>query len=239
MYVAIGYLALQAGIGGGSEERASSGGVFVHLRSLPLGEFVLGVLAGGLLAYAVWNGVRATWGDPASGSGGRQRATYAIRCVLYLAVAVSAVATLVGAGGGSGEGSERAAGFLLGLPGGAWITAGIGIAIGAHGVRQLVRNAVEAEFMERLSPDRFTDERLVRRVGRIGYAARGVTLVVIGGFFVVAGLKHDADAATGLGGALDTLSRQPYGPGLLLVVAAGLLLFGLYVLAESRMRRVT
>lgn len=241
LYMAIGYLAFQAASSGGSGQQASSGGVFQYLGGQPGGELMLGVLALGLVAYALWNFARAAWGDPVSGSETSDRVMYAVKGGLYVSVAFSAVAALMSSGGGSGGsgGSQQTAGFLLGLPGGAFLTGAIGVGIAVYGAKQIKDNGLDAEFMSKLSPDRFANERLVRRAGQIGYTARGATLIMIGGFFLVAALQHDPDEAKGLGGALATLSQQPYGQVLLYVAAAGLFLFGLYTVAEAKMRRAT
>jgi Domain of Unknown Function (DUF1206) len=55
---------------------------------------------------------------------------------------------------------------------------------------------------------------------------------------VKAALEYDSQEAIGLGGALKEVARQPYGSFLLGLVAAGLLLYGLYCLVESRYRKL-
>jgi hypothetical protein len=72
----------------------------------------------------------------------------------------------------------------------------------------------------------------------MGHAARGVAFSLISWFFLQAALQADSSAAGGLGQALNTLSRQPYGPWLLGAVGAGLALFGVYSLVEARYRRI-
>ena len=70
--------------------------------------------------------------------------------------------------------------------------------------------------------------------GRIGTVARGLIFALAGGLFIDAAVMRDATKASGLDGALRTLAGQPYGKGLLLVAAAGLLVFGCYGYAEAR-----
>jgi hypothetical protein len=74
--------------------------------------------------------------------------------------------------------------------------------------------------------------------GRLGHAARAITFAIVGMFLVIAALRHEPGQARGLGGALDTLLQQPYGPALLGVVAIGLIAYGLYMLVEARYRRM-
>ena len=51
--------------------------------------------------------------------------------------------------------------------------------------------------------------------GRIGYIAKGIALVIVGFFFLVAAWQADPDKAQGLDGALKTLKDAPFGPFLL------------------------
>ena len=76
------------------------------------------------------------------------------------------------------------------------------------------------------------------RAGRLGYAARGVVSGVIGAFLVQAAVQTDPDKALGLGGALRTLARQPFGPYLLGAVAAGLMAYGAFMFVMARYRKI-
>ena len=73
--------------------------------------------------------------------------------------------------------------------------------------------------------------------GVIGYAARGVAFGLVGGFLVQAGLTHDPDKTKGLDGALLEVAEAAYGPWLLGLLAAGLILFGLYRMLDGRYRK--
>jgi len=61
---------------------------------------------------------------------------------------------------------------------------------------------------------------------------------VIGIFIVKAAVDYSPKSAVGLDGALERLARQSYGTFLLAVVAAGLIAFGVYSIAEARYRRI-
>jgi hypothetical protein len=78
----------------------------------------------------------------------------------------------------------------------------------------------------------------VTRIGRDGDAARGVTVVTIGGLLVAAAIHTNPGEAQGLDGALATLARQPFGPYLLGLVVAGLAAYGVFALVEARCRRM-
>jgi hypothetical protein len=75
-------------------------------------------------------------------------------------------------------------------------------------------------------------------LGRVGYSALAVVFTIIGVFFIVAALQHNPNQARGLSGALGTLLQQPFGHLALALVALGLLAYGVYSLAQARVRRV-
>jgi hypothetical protein len=67
-----------------------------------------------------------------------------------------------------------------------------------------------------------------------GYAAKGVALAIVGGLFVLAAVRADPEESTGMDGALKLLAGQPLGTVLLLAVALGLVLYGLYSFARAK-----
>ena len=83
-----------------------------------------------------------------------------------------------------------------------------------------------------------TVRKWTERWGRIGITARGFVFGVVGTFLVRAALEYDPQEARGLGGALQTLARQPLGPWLLGAVALGLVAYGLFMLSVARYRHI-
>jgi hypothetical protein len=75
-------------------------------------------------------------------------------------------------------------------------------------------------------------------IGIVGYFARMVVFGLIGVFLVKAAWQFDPKAAVGVDGALRRVQQAPYGPGLLTVVAAGLIVFALYSFTDARYRRL-
>lgn len=72
----------------------------------------------------------------------------------------------------------------------------------------------------------------VRRLARLGYGAKGVVYLVIGGVAVRAGMGR-GEATEDSSGALGTLLRQPFGRALLAVVAVGLAGYVLWRLVQA------
>jgi hypothetical protein len=80
--------------------------------------------------------------------------------------------------------------------------------------------------------------RLVDVTGVVGGAARGLVFAAIGAFAVRAAVDYEPDRAKGLDDTLRTFADTPLGPSLLVCVAAGLLLFGLFSFAMARWQHV-
>ncbi len=80
--------------------------------------------------------------------------------------------------------------------------------------------------------------RLVDITGVVGGVARGLVFATAGVFAVRAAIEYEPDKAKGLDDTLRSLADTPLGPWLLVLVAAGLVLFGLFSFAMARWRRV-
>jgi hypothetical protein len=81
-------------------------------------------------------------------------------------------------------------------------------------------------------------ERAAQVVGVTGLLARAVVFGLIGIFLLKAAWEYDPQEAIGVDGALRKLAAQDYGDGLLFLVAAGLLAFGVFCLFQARYRKV-
>ena len=80
--------------------------------------------------------------------------------------------------------------------------------------------------------------KIVTRLGQIGGIARGLVFATIGVFLVIAAKDANPKQAKGIDSALRALAHTPLGPWLLVVVAIGLMMFGVYSWCEARWRAV-
>ena len=83
-----------------------------------------------------------------------------------------------------------------------------------------------------------SDQHWITDIGVVGHLARMVAFGLIGSFALKAAIDYNPTKAVGLDGALAPLARQSYGQFLLALVAAGLIAFGLYSIADARYRRI-
>ena len=79
---------------------------------------------------------------------------------------------------------------------------------------------------------------MVEKLGVFGGIARGAVAVMAGVFLIVAAVRFSPSKAEGIDGSLRAFAHTPLGPVLLIVVALGMVAFGLFSWCEARWRRV-
>jgi hypothetical protein len=243
VYLIVGGLAVQAALGEGGQVTDQKGAIS-KIAEAPFGASLLVVMAIGLLGYALWQLVRAALDTEHKGTDGKGllgRAVYAGVAVVYAGLAFSTLKLAMGTSSGQGS-TEKAQGWtawLMNQPLGEWLVGLVGAAVVVNGLYQFYR-AFKSNLTEDLNlTDVGAEHRdWVTRIGRAGYAARGVAFVMIGGFLIGAAMHHNPSEAQGLDGTLATLASQPFGPYLLGLVALGLAAYGVFALVEARYRRM-
>jgi hypothetical protein len=243
VYVLVGVLAAQAAFTTGGQT-TDSRGALQQIVQAPFGRVLLAIVAVGLVGYALWRFVQAGMDTENKGTdtkGILTRGAYAIVGLLYLGLAFSAVRMIMGSSD-SGGGDAATQGWtarLMSQPFGQLLVGLVGAGVVGFGLYQLYQ-AYSAKFREKLKLGEMspTEETWTERLGRFGYGARGIVFTMIGAFLIVAAIQAQPEQARGLGGALATLSQQPYGPWLLGAVAIGLVAYGVFMLAEARYRRM-
>jgi hypothetical protein len=242
LYAVMGLLALALALGSGGGQATDLSGSMVVLIGNPFGKLVLVVVAVGLTAYSVWGFVRAIY-DPlhrgSDASGYAARLGFVTSALSYLAIVIFALQILGGAGGGSGDSTQKTIASVLIHPAGGLLTVIIGLVAIAIAFGQFLE-AYKATFKKDLKgAEMTTSERdLAIGLGRFGMFARGVTFLVIGWFLVQAGIHHDAGQAQGFGGAFAFLLGQPFGRLLLGIIALGFVALGLHSFACARWIRL-
>ena len=238
VYVLIGVFAMQIALGHSTSHQANQQGAFAEIASKPFGQLLLWIVAFGFLGYALWQASDAIGGHHAVEGGKRtaKRAEAAVKAVIYLALAFSAVRTATGSSGG--QGGQGITARLLGAPGGQLIVGLAGVAIAVAGCVQVWRGW-KREFLQRMDLGRldYRARRAVSRLGQFGYVARGMVFVVFGILVVSAAINFDPQKARGLDVALRELATKPFGSLLLVLAALGLICFGVFSVVEARYRQ--
>jgi hypothetical protein len=237
VYVLIAVLSAGAAFSAGRAE--GSEGALVSLHNQPFGRILLGLVAIGLVGYAVFRFVSAL-ANP-EGEGLVKRVGHAGKALVYAALAVGAARLALQAGAAS-AGAERATHWtaeVMARPLGVLAIGIAGLVTALYGLYQIHKGAT-GRVLKDLDTRSLSSRGIdwVSRLGRAGLAARGVVLIIIGAFLALAALRSDPSEARGLGGALRTVEQQAYGPWLLALIATGLLAYGLFQFVHARYRRI-
>jgi hypothetical protein len=239
IYGVVGILAIKLAIGSGGKTTDQSGALKTVAHQ-PFGKVLLTLVAVGLAGYALWRLVHAVLGrGPERSDSGFDRVAALASGVAYGALCVLAAKILLGSGSGSSEHPSKAAAGVLGWSGGTWLVglAGavfVGVAL-YQGYRGVSQDFLKDAKTEKMS---VTARQWYAFAAIFGHLARMIVFGLIGIFLIKAAIDFNPNKAVGLDGALAKLANQPYGSALLGVVAAGLIAFALYSLADARYRRI-
>ena len=237
MYVLIGYLALRTG-------RTESGAGLIEYLDSGAARILLALMAAGFLGYGFWRLLDA-WSDAShrgdDAKGLAERAGGVVSGFLHLGLGILAIVHVLGltglggsgggGGGGGGAATQQGAATALSIPGGWILLLIVAALLAGTGIFQIVK-AWKLGFMRYLVPPPGA-RRWVEWLGRLGYFARGIVFLLIGWFFWEAAMAERSDQAGGMAEALAALPSAPK-----MLVAAGLLLFGLFSLTQARYRRI-
>jgi hypothetical protein len=240
VYGVIGLLAVKLALGS-SGKTTNQQGALQTIAEQPFGKVLLIALAIGLAGYSAWRLLRAVLGH------GRRERDSALERVaagasglVYAALCVVAVKILLGAGasGGSGSPKKETAG-VLGWSGGTLIVGAVGCVLIGVGLYQGYKG-LAGRFMDEADTSRASIQtrRAYEALGIFGHCARMVVFALTGYGLLAAAIDYEPRKAIGLDGALQELASASYGPLLLGIVAAGLVGFALFSIADSRFHKI-
>lgn len=242
-FALVGVLAIKLALGDGGKATSREGAMAAVARE-GFGKVLLVALAIGFAGYAIWRFADAAFGRRDDDSSGwkeaGKRAGYVARGAVYATLTYTAFRLVANAGGGSSQTGEarKATAEVLDWPAGTWLVGIAGACLIGAGLFNAYRG-VTKKFLDRWRKNLGEEARLWgTRVGVVGLLARGVVFALIGVFVVKAAVEYDPKEAIGLDGALQKLANASHGPWLLGLVAAGLLAYAAFCVAEARYRDV-
>ena len=229
MYGAIGWLAFRSG------RTENPGGILLYLATGP-GAVLVAIMAAGFFSYAAWRFCEAWLDREQHGSDAKGiavRLAGAGSGLIHLGFGAAAILAAVHArrAGGGGHAQQTGTAIALSIPGGVvlvYLGAAILAGVGLHQFRK----AWTAKFMRRLDGSGVA-RGWICWLGRAGYAARGAVFLTMAWLLVHAAQARSPAEAGGIDAALGSLPRLAQ-----IAVAAGIVLFGLFSLAEARFRRI-
>lgn len=238
IYLLIGILALALAFGSKQHE-ADQRGALQELTQHTGGTLLVWLIGIGLAGYALWRFSEAAFGVVGEGKKTGPRVQSFARGCIYGFFAVSAfkVASASGAGSQAHQQQSMTARAMQ-HSWGRWAVGIVGAIIVVCGL-VLIWEGIKRKFEKYLDLGRMSPStrKVVEVLGVTGTVARGVVFAASGAFVIAAAVDFNPRKARGLDRALRELADTPAGPWLLVAVAIGLVMFGIYGYAEAKWRR--
>lgn len=238
IYILIGLVAILVALGQSSQQ-ADQQGALQLLAGKAYGLVALWLLGTGFAGYALWRLSAAAFGGAGEGSGAGPRLKSVAQAVFYAAFAVLTFQIVFGTPGNESRKQQDVTASIMRHGAGGQVLVGIAGAIIVIVGAGLVVAGVRRKFLKHLLRSQLSHRtrRVVEPLGVVGTVARGLVFALTGALVVDAAITYNPSKA-GLDKALLTLRGEPFGVVLLIVAAAGLIVFGLYGLCEARWRKV-
>jgi Domain of Unknown Function (DUF1206) len=239
VYILIGVLALAIALGKPAPE-ADRTGALQAVATQPFGKLILWLLVIGFAAMALWRFAQAYYGVRRRGHRGGPEALAAVRGALYTVFFIGTLRYVLGlpAPHSTNQQTRDFTATAMAHSYGRILILLVAIVIAAIGLA-VIRIGVTKSFLKdlQLGQARRRTREGVEVLGTVGNIARGLVFTGVGVFMVDAAATFDASKAKGIDATLRSFAHTPAGPVLLVVVAIGLALFGVYSLAEARWHR--
>jgi hypothetical protein len=238
IYILIGWLAIELALGH-SSNKPSQQGALQLLAGKSYGLVTLWLLGIGFVGYSLWRLSEAAFGVTGEGMGAGPRLKSLVRGIVYAFLAYLTFKVITGAAGNQTRKQQDLTATVMHHTGGQWLVGLVGLVIVIVGLA-LVADGIKRKFMKYLRTGEMSrrTRMIVERLGMIGTTARGVVFAIVGALIIDAAVTFSPKKSGGLDKALLTLRHQAFGEFLLLIVAVGVLIFGVYGLCEARWRRV-
>lgn len=239
VYCLIGLLTFLTALGL-SNQKLDKNEAFKLIGEQPFGRTILILIAIGLFGYVTWRLFQAIRDIDNKGNDSKAifvRIGYAISAMIYLALGIYAFKLAVnGSSGDDGDTERSLTSMLLEYQGGPVILTIVAALIIFNGVRQLYK-AISKRFMKNVNFYNNKHAPLFTKAGIIGYASRGVVLIIIGYLLLRAAVYQNANEVQGTEGAFDFL-QDNFGTTLMGAIALGLVGYGVFMFIKGRYQKI-
>jgi hypothetical protein len=240
IYALIGLLAIKLadGVAG---PRPNQQGAMQQIAQQHFGHLLLLLTAIGLGGYALWRLAQALIGHtPEYGKhSALDRIGAAGSFLAYTTFFLLALAVLRGTGRDSSAQPRKTTAGVLGWPIGRELVAAAGLLFVGIACYQAYLG-LSRKFLSYSKTGQMSESvlRSFTFVGVVGLVARAIAFALIGIFVLKAARDYTPRDAVGIDGALARLLQHSYGTAALAIVAAGLIVFGVYSIADARYRKI-
>lgn len=242
VYCLSGFIALLAGLHFSNKSAAQAGkqDVFNIMKDQPFGKWIVLAIAIGLLCYTGWRFMQSFADTEHKGDdkkGISKRVSYFFSGLAYAGITVYSFKVFLGASAGN-NGKQKWVAALLDKPYGAWVVIAIGLIFIGTGCYQVYR-AVSGKYKKYVREALHKDTApWIIGAGIAGYIARGIIWLIVGWLFIKAAIHSNSKEAGGSDAAFQWVADSAYGSVLLIVVAAGLVCYGLFTLLRARYQAI-
>lgn len=230
--------------GTASDSQADPSGAVATIAEQPFGEVLLWVLAVGLFLYAAWRLLTVILPADLDAHAVLRRIGYTVSAATYVVLGLAAVslASRPGSGGSGSSQDSRVTEVtksVMEWTGGRWLVGIAGVVvvgIGGYFAWKGISGSFEKQ-LERRGVGPFS-WRTIRNAGRVGWVGRAVMMALIGVFVTRAAIQFDPNEAQGLDDSLRRVADDTFGMVLVLIVAAGLTLYGAFCIVSTPVRKL-
>jgi hypothetical protein len=233
VHLLVGWLSLQLAFGQ-TDEKASNKGAMQELSQQPFGDALVWAIAIGMFLLVLWRLLELFFGHQEKDGSDRwkARAVSGLKAALYAVVGISALNVAMHSGSSGGSTWTQT---VMDWPAGQWIIAAVGLAVIAYGANH-VRKGFTESYAKHLSSEGKSGQtgKAYLMFGKVGYIGKGIAIAIVGGLILYGGITHDASKSGNLDQALHKVLTYPFGQFLLVIIAAGLICYGLFCFARAR-----
>ncbi len=241
VYVLLGVLAFMAAfhIGGQQNADADKAGVLQFLNDSFAGEWLIPILAVGLLCYSLWRFIGAAKFAKGENKKWKEIARYILSGIVYLSVAISAFRIGANQSRREEDSQQEFASELLSKPFGEWLLGIAALIIAAIGVYQIYYALSEKykRHVQKMSLHTKASS-LMLTAGKTGYLARGGVWLIIAFLMLQAAFAASSAKAGDTGKAFDAIEGSPIGPFLPAALGVGLIAYGLFNFVRARYEKL-
>jgi len=238
IFFVMGILALLLALGSGGKTTDQQGAI-ATIGKQPEGQVLLWLILIGLICYSSWGLIQVVinpFNKENDTKGISARLGYLFGAITYSFLAIPTYALLTGGAKPAHVGKQAAqtqnyVAKVLDMPFGQWIVVVVAIAVISVGIFQVYKGVMPL-FGRHLDLIKLNTYQLkwVKGFGRFGTISRGLVIILVGVFLVIAAYTSNSNEAKGFDSALMSLIHQPYGRWLIGIIALGLMSLGIYAL---------
>jgi hypothetical protein len=238
LHFLVGSIAIRLAMGG--EGKADVSGAVAELGGQPAGPVLLWSSFAACVALALWQTGDAIfdYGRLPTREKLGKKLKAAGQALVFAAFAVTLFSFAVGAGRDNSESTSDLTLTFIKAPGGVALLIVIGAAVAVIGVVYAVRGFRKSFEKHLRIPAPGTPRSAVTVLGTVGYAAKGLALLLVGLLIIIATITAHPEDSTGLDGGLNALRDLQFGLYFLAAVGIGLICYGVFQVVRAKLAKM-